>query len=91
MYAAEQAAKAPRQPNLNERLNGVSERLQAQCERIEQVLDRVNGTPSKQAQGGIVGNAVTALPTLPMATVIEHLESVQSRLTELASTIERIA
>lgn len=83
-------ATAPREPNLNERLNRLSENLQVSCERIEAVLSRVNGTP----RGGNVDAAAKLSqisPTLPLATVVEHLEAVRNRLNDLASNAERIA
>lgn len=85
------AGNAPRQQNLNERLNDVSERLQQQCQRIEDVLCRVNGTPTTQSQARNLSDPIKPMPSLPMATVVEHLESVQSRLTELARGVEQIA
>ena len=90
MYA-DQTAKsvAPKEATLNHRLNNVSERLQEQCERIEGVLGRVNGTPTAQPMRG--KDAATISPTLPLSTIVEHLESVQARLTELAHGVERIA
>ena len=90
-HGATAVGSAPRQPNLNERLNEISERLQNQCQRIEEVLARVNGTPIPAAQGRNLADPIKPMPSLPMATVIEHLESVQSRLMELAAGIERIA
>lgn len=90
-YAGSALAQTEREPSLNARLNRISERLQEQCERIEAVLARVNGTPQKIESAGRGSNPVPPTPTLPMASVIEHLESVQSRLIELAAGVERIA
>ena len=80
---------APREPTINERLNRVSDRMQVACERIESVLARVNGTP--QAEKGDPSKMAQINPTLPLGTVVEHLEAVQSRLMELAAGVERIA
>lgn len=89
---AAMGSNKPREPNLNERLNRLSERLQNQCERIESVLSRVNGTPTATARApGSLGDVAKINPSLPLATVVEHLEAVQSRLTELACGVERIA
>lgn len=87
---AAQAKNTPRTPNLNERLNRVSEYIQANCDRIEAVLSRVNGTP--QAEGRAPRDKLAQIsPTIALATVVEHLESAQARLSDLASGLERIA
>lgn len=88
--AGQIAVPTPREPTLNERLNGISNRMQSQCERIEQVLGRINGTPAA-APTNHGGKITDISPTLPLATVVEHLESVQSRLMELAIGVEKIA
>lgn len=80
---------APREPTINERLNRVLDRMQAACDRIEAVLARVSGTP--QAERGDPAKLAQINPTLPLGTVVEHLESVQARLMELANGVERIA
>ena len=80
---------APREQTINERLNRVSDRMQAACERIEGVLARVNGTP--QAEKGDPSKLAQINPTLPLGTVVEHFESIQARLIELANGVERIA
>ena len=83
------AAPTPREPSLNERLNSISNRMQSQCDRIESVLGRVNGTPT--AERNVNDKVAQIAPTLPLATVVEHLESVLARLQELAAGVERIA
>ena len=86
------ANSAPRERTLNERLNDISLSLQSQCERIESVLCRINGTPQTQGQPARgLADVAKINPTLPLATVVEHLEAVQSRLTELAMHVERVA
>ena len=82
-------AEKPREANLNERLNKVSERLQFYCERVESVLSRVNGTP--QAARGAESKLAQLTPTMPLANVVDHLEAVQNRLADLVTGIERIA
>ena len=89
-YAAGNLATATdRTVTINERLNKISEALQYQCERIESVLARVNGTPQK-IENAIKGANVPT-PTLPMSAIVEHLEAVQSRLSEISGQVERIA
>lgn len=88
MYDNVKQAKDERATTLNERLNKVCESMQFQCERIERVMNRVEGSPSKieSAKGG-----QAPVPTLPMNTIVEHLEQVHSRLADLATSIERVA
>lgn len=87
---ANPSAEKPREPTLNERLNKVSERMQFDfCERLESVLGRINGNPTPKTDS--VNRIAQIQPTLPLATVVEHLEAVQSRLAALAASIERIA
>lgn len=87
-YGAKQA-QSERALTLNERLNKVSEALQFQCERIESVLAKVNGSPQP---GRPPTTAVAQInPTLPLATVVDHIEAVQARLADLATHAERIA
>ena len=90
-YPGATQAEKPREANLNERLNMLSERLKTQCDRIESVLARVNGTPPIPIGSAGRGENKTAMPTLPLATVVEHLEAVQARLLELTDGVERIA
>lgn len=78
-----------REPTINERLNRISERMQGSCERVENVLARVHGNPPKPSGSGAVAAQIT--PTLPLATIVEHLEAVQARMADLASSVERIA
>jgi hypothetical protein len=86
------ATASDRALTLNERLNKVCEALQFQCERIEAVVNRANGHPQPPAPGHKVGGDVARiLPTLPMATVTEHLEALQARIADLATHAERIA
>lgn len=92
MYVAEEVKmKADREPSLNERLNRLSDRMQQQCQRIEDVLARVNGTPTNRPPTTSMAVPTPINPVLPLVTVVEHLEAVQSRLTELAMHVERIA
>lgn len=75
---------------LNDRLNKASEGLQQQCERIEHVLGRVHGNPTpKAAIGG--GDVSRITPSLPLATIVEHMEGTLNRLAEIANSAERIA
>lgn len=86
--AATASPKAEREPNYNERLNRLSTQLQDHCDRIEAVLCRANGTPQSQNKSESVAQIT---PTLPLATVVDHLEGAVSRLRDLAITCERIA
>lgn len=90
-YSGSQTAtQSDRALTLNERLNKASEGLQYQCERIEAVLNRVNGNPQPPA-GGKAVEVARITPTLPMATITDHLEAIQARLADLATHAERIA
>lgn len=93
MYPAEMNAKTAveRRVTLNDRLNKLSEALQYQCERIESVMRRVNGGPHDGTASGRAGGATPITPTLPLTTVIDHLEGAQARLADLATQVENIA
>jgi hypothetical protein len=83
------AMSGDRQATLNDRLNKVLETLNCQCDRISTVLCRVNGTPQKIENAAVVGK--TPRPSLSLQNVVESLESVTGRLTELSNGIEYIA
>ena len=91
MALQEAGMDAKPEATLNERLNRLSEKMQQQCQRIEDALGRVNGNASNRAAGTLLGAPTPINPTLPLTTVVEHLESVQARLTELVHGIKRIA
>lgn len=88
-YAAKQA-QPERSMTLNERLNKASEGLQYQCERIESVLARVNGTP-QPGRPPSAASVTQITPTLPLAAVVDHMEAIHGRMSEIAAQAERIA
>ena len=92
MTGANQAQQnIPKVATLNERLNRAAQHLQDGCDRLESILSRVNGTPQPQTQGQAVGKLAQINPTLPLSTVVEHLEAVELRLAELVNNAENIA
>ena len=90
-YAASEA-KSAREATLNERLNRVGEQFNSQCDRIEGVLSRVNGTPQPPKTGDRIGEAPTPIrPTQSLSQIVENLEMLAKRLSELRTGVERIA
>jgi hypothetical protein len=84
--------KAAREVTLNERLNKMVESLQYQCDRLESVLSRVNGTPPTPiGTSGRPSDVTPIKPTLPLSQVVEMIEALQTRLSDLATGVERIA
>ena len=91
-YATISETKAPaaREATFNDRLNRVGEQLIQQCDRIEAVLSRVNGTPRPETMGR--GEAPTPIrPTSSLSQMVENLEMLAKRLSELRAGVERIA
>lgn len=81
--------KSSREATLNERLNRAGDQLSTQCDRIESVLSRVNGTPQKDA---IVGSNPTPIrATQSLSQMVENMEAIAKRLSELRTGVERIA
>lgn len=89
-YADQGANKTAREATLNERLNRAGDALALQCDRIESVLARVNGVPQKDAQ--MAGTAPTPIrATQSLAQMVENMEVLAKRLTDLRNGVERIA
>lgn len=90
-YAAAGEAKTAREATFTERLNRLGDQLVAQCDRIEAVLSRVNGTPRAEVANRL-GEAPTPIrPTVSLSQMVENLEMLAKRLSELRAGVERIA
>jgi hypothetical protein len=91
-YSTEQQSpnKTAREATLNERLNRAGDQIASQCDRIESALSRAHGTPARDAVVG--GSAPTPIrPTQSLAQMVENMEALAKRISELRGGVERIA
>lgn len=77
----------PSERTLNERLNEASENIEIQLGRIDQMLSRVNGTPST----GMSGQVNTPKAIFGMGEIVTRIEEQAKRLGSHAQGIDRIA
>lgn len=78
-----------REHTLAERVEKACSSLTLNCERIEASLARVNGVPSPVRSIDALAGKIA--PSMSLVGGVENIEQLAQRLTDIASSVERIA
>jgi hypothetical protein len=78
---------SPKQPTINDRLNGIADRFENAARRIDSALSRIHGTPQADP-----GNAEKTTATIrSLAEIAAYMDSQAEYLTRLAESLESVA